>query len=66
MPKLKTKRCVRKRMRVTKTGKIKRFRAGKGHLLTGKGRKRKRALRRSAYVSASDKRAIAILLPYGA
>ena len=66
MPKLKTKRCVKKRMRVSARGKIKHFRSGKGHLLTGKRAKRKRSLRRPALVSGADKRAMRALLPYGA
>jgi len=66
MPKLKTKKSVRKRMRVTGRGKIKHFKAGKSHLLTGKRSKRKRSLRRPGLVSMSDKGAMRLLLPYGA
>ena len=47
MPKLKTKRTLHKRVKVTKSGKILHPRSGKCHLLTGKGRKRKRRLSRS-------------------
>jgi large subunit ribosomal protein L35 len=66
MPKLKTRKCVKKRMRVTKSGKIKHFKAGKGHLLTSKRSKRKRGLRRPGLVSHGDLRAMKDLLPYGA
>ena len=66
MPKLKTRKSAKKRMRVTKSGKIKHFKAGRGHLLTGKRSKRKRQLRRPGYVSDRDRRAIELLLPYGA
>lgn len=66
MPKLKSRRAARKRMRVTKSGKIKFFKAGKGHLLTGKRSKRKRKMRRPSYVSKTDMKAMRKLLPYGA
>ena len=66
MPKLKTNKGAQKRMRVTKSGKIKHFRSGKGHLLTGKRSKRKRKLRRGVLLSKNDVRATLKLLPYGA
>jgi large subunit ribosomal protein L35 len=64
MPKQKTRRATKKRFRITKTGKIMRRKGGKGHLLTGKSKKRKRALRRSDLVSKSDHKKISKLLPY--
>jgi len=66
MPKLKTSKSVRKRMRITRKGKIKHFRAGKGHLLTSKTGKRKRFLCKAALVSSAEKKIIEKLLPYGA
>lgn len=66
MPKLKTRKGAQKRMRISKKGKVKHFRAGKGHLLTGKRSKRKRVLRRGAILSKNDTRATLKLLPYGA
>lgn len=66
MPKLKTNRSVKKRMRVTKSGKIKRFKANKSHLLTGRTGKRKRHLTKAAYVSKSFENIMHKLLPYGA
>ena len=66
MPKLKTRKAAKKRMRITKTGKVKHFGAGKGHLLTGKRSKRTRALRRGVILSKNDTRATLKLLPYGA
>jgi large subunit ribosomal protein L35 len=45
MPKLKTRKAVKKRMKITKTGKAKASKAFRGHLLSGKTRKRKRHLR---------------------
>ncbi|MGB9662890.1 MAG: 50S ribosomal protein L35 [Moorellaceae bacterium] len=66
MPKMKTHRGAAKRFRLTAKGKIKRSKAFKSHLLTGKTSKRKRSLRRPALVSAADRKRIARLLPYGA
>ena len=54
MPKLKTNRSATKRLRVTATGKVKRNRAGKSHLLTSKDRKRKRRLRQGTLVHKTD------------
>lgn len=64
MPKIKTKKGLAKRFRLTKKGKLKRQRAGRGHLLAKKSRKRKRQLRKAGLVSASDKKAIKMLLSY--
>jgi len=54
MPKMKTKRGAAKRFKVTGSGKIKRKKANKSHILTKKSRKRKRALRKSTLVSDGD------------
>lgn len=62
MPKQKTKRAARKRFKITGTGKVKRFRAFKSHILTKKHPKRKRRLRQSTTVSAADERRIKRLL----
>ncbi|WP_098038550.1 50S ribosomal protein L35 [Estrella lausannensis] len=51
MPKMKTKKAVAARFRVTGTGKLKRARPGKRHILTKKTAKRKRQLRRPGLVS---------------
>ncbi len=64
MPKLKTKKGLAKRFRLTKSGKIKRAKAGRGHLLAKKSRKRKRLLRKAGLVSKADKKTIKMLLPY--
>lgn len=66
MPKLKTSKSVKKRIRFTKTGKIKHFKAGRSHLLTGKRSKRKRLLGRPAFVAKGEEQSIRALLPYGA
>ncbi len=62
---LKTNRAVRKRARFTASGKIKRTRANKGHILTKKSRKRKRRLRHAALVSRADLKKARRFLPYG-
>lgn len=49
--KMKTHKGAAKRFKVTGSGKVKRFRANKSHILTKKSAKRKRRLRRSALVS---------------
>jgi len=65
MPKLKTRKSVSKRIKMTKRGKFKRYRAGTSHLLGHKSRKRKRRLRKSALISKRDTSVIKKLLPYG-
>jgi large subunit ribosomal protein L35 len=53
MPKLKTHKGSVKRMKLTKRGKIIAKRAGKGHLMSTKRGKRRRALGRKQTLSAS-------------
>lgn len=65
MPKMKTKGSIKKRFRVTATGKIKRERAFASHLLEKKNKKRKRRLRRGALVDPSSLKQIKRMLPYG-
>ncbi|GAB4420117.1 MAG: 50S ribosomal protein L35 [Thermodesulfovibrionales bacterium] len=64
MPKLKTHRGAAKRFKMTGTGKIKRSRAYKSHLLTGKSSKRTRRLRTGTLVHSSEQVNIKRLLPY--
>ena len=45
MPKMKTKKCAVKRMKMSATGKVMRSQGGKAHLNNGKKRARKRNLR---------------------
>ncbi|AOQ24504.1 50S ribosomal protein L35 [Neomoorella thermoacetica] len=66
MPKMKTHRGAAKRLRVTASGKVKRFRAYKSHLLASKTPKQKRRLRHPALVDTTDRRRVARLLPYEA
>ncbi|MBV6522746.1 MAG: 50S ribosomal protein L35 [Gemmatimonadaceae bacterium] len=51
MPKMKTHKGAKKRFSVTGTGKVRRLKAYKSHILTKKTAKRKRNLRRAAVVS---------------
>ena len=48
MPKLKTNKSAAKRFKITKTGKIKKRSANRGHILGKMSRKRKRKLRQSS------------------
>ncbi|MBN3037849.1 MAG: 50S ribosomal protein L35 [Candidatus Omnitrophica bacterium] len=64
MPKIKTHKGLAKRFKRTKSGKIKRSKAGRGHLLGHKTRKRKRHLRKSAIIGKTDEKAIKRMLPY--
>jgi len=48
MPKQKTNKSVKKRFKITASGKIKRHKANKRHLLAGRTSKRKRQLRQAA------------------
>jgi len=50
MPKMKPKKAVLARFKATGTGKIKRRRPGRRHLLAGKASKRKRRLRKPGLV----------------
>ncbi len=50
MPKMKTKKAVKARFRVTGTGKLKRTQPGRRHILTKKSAKRKRKLARDLLV----------------
>ena len=54
MPKFKSKRALRKRVRLTGSGRLRRHRAYKSHILTKKHPKRKRQLRRGALVSRAE------------
>ncbi|MGN1399030.1 MAG: 50S ribosomal protein L35 [Erysipelotrichaceae bacterium] len=62
MPKMKTKRALAKRVKVTGTGKLKRMHAYVSHLAPRKTHKQKRHLRKAGYVSPSDYKRIKFLL----
>lgn len=64
MPKIKTHSASKKRFSLTATGKVKRAKAFKKHILTKKTTKRKRSLRKSALVSDTNAATIKMLIPY--
>lgn len=64
MPKLKTRSGAAKRFKVRPGGSIKRSQAYLRHILTKKATKRKRQLRGTTTVHASDKKAVRTMLPY--
>jgi large subunit ribosomal protein L35 len=65
MPKMKTHRGAAKRVKKTGTGKLKRMRAYKSHILTKKTTKRKRRLRKPDVVAKGDAKRLHKILPYG-
>ena len=64
MPKLKTHRGAAKRFSLTKSGKVKRNKAFKSHILTKKSTKRKRNLRKGTFICAAEEKNIKTLIPY--
>ena len=64
MPKMKTNRAAAKRFKVTGTGKLKRSKAYKRHILTKKTTKTKRNLRKAAIVDSTNVKAMRKILPY--
>lgn len=64
MPKLKTHSSSKKRFKITGTGKVKRNKAYKSHILTKKSSKRKRNLRKATIASTANEATIKIMLPY--
>lgn len=63
MPKMKTHRGAAKRFSLTATGKVKRNKAYRSHILTKKSSKRKRNLRRSGLIAtAGDQKRITRLI----
>jgi len=64
MPKMKTKSGAAKRFRVRASGSIKRYQAGKRHILTKRTTKNKRQLRGSTGVDKTNRRHVKAMLPY--
>ena len=64
MPKIKTSRAAAKRFKVTGTGKLKRMKAYKSHILTKKSQKRKRNLRKATITDATNVNSMKKILPY--
>ncbi len=64
MPKMKTCRAAAKRFKKTGTGKLKRNKAYRRHILTKKTRKTKRNLRKPAMTDKSNVKNMKKILPY--
>ena len=64
MPKMKTSRAAAKRFKVTGTGKLKRMKAYKSHILTKKSTKRLRGLRQTGYIAECEAKKVRELIPY--
>lgn len=64
MPKMKTNRGAAKRFKKTASGGFKRGHAFTSHILTKMKQKRKRNLRGTDMVNASDKKSVKRMLPY--
>ncbi len=62
MPKMKSHRGACKTFGVTGTGKIKRRKMNRSHILTSKSTKRKRHLRHSTLVSGVEEKNIRLML----
>jgi large subunit ribosomal protein L35 len=62
MPKMKTDRGAAKRFKITGTGKIRRLKANRSHLLEKKSSRRTRRLGRETDVSPADRREVRRLL----
>jgi large subunit ribosomal protein L35 len=65
MPKMKSNRAAKKRLKLTGTGKVKHKKAYARHILGTKSRKRKRHLRKATLVSPADQKRARILLGDG-
>ena len=64
MPKLKTRRAAAKRFEATGSGKIRRRKAFKNHILEHKTTKRKRSLSKMSLVNERDAENVILMLPY--
>ena len=64
MPKVKTNRSAAKRFKVTGTGKLKRNKAYKRHILTKKSTKNKRNLRHATITDATNVKNMKKITPY--
>jgi len=62
MPKIKTHSSAKKRFTITGSGKVKRFRANKSHLLRKRSKRRKTNLLGSTLVNESDQKRVLVML----
>lgn len=64
MPKMKSNSGAKKRFKVTGSGKVKRKKAGKRHILTKKTSKRKRNLGKATLVDETQEKKVKRMIPY--
>jgi large subunit ribosomal protein L35 len=64
MPKMKTKRSAAKRLAKTASGRLKRRRGWKSHLLEAKQPQRRRRLRKATLIDPVDESRLRRLVPY--
>ena len=64
MPKMKTKSGAAKRFKALGSGGVKRSRANLRHILTKKTTKRKRSLRGTTMIDATNVRSVRAMMPY--
>ena len=64
MPKLKTKKAMQKRYRITKTGKVMSNRTKRRHMMTDRSPKSKRQSRKMLKVEKMHVNAIKLCMPY--
>ena len=62
MPKMKSNRGASKTFRKTASGKFKRNKAYKSHILSSKSTKRKRQLRKATMVHKADSKRVSLML----
>lgn len=62
MPKMKSNRGARKTFKVTASGRFKRKKAYRSHILTSKTTKRKRNLRKGSLVAVADSKRVKIMM----
>lgn len=66
MPKLKTNKAAKKRYSLTATGKVKRTKSNRRHLLANKAKRQKKSGRiQNGYADKTCENTIKKLLPYG-
>ena len=65
MPKLKTNKAVRKRFKISATGKVQVSKTKRRHLLSYKSRNQKRKLKGWARVDKTNAKQVKEALPYG-
>jgi large subunit ribosomal protein L35 len=64
MPKIKTHRGAAKRFSLTSSGKVKRGKAFRSHILNKKSSKRKMHLRQGTFIATCEEKNIKKLIPY--